>query len=679
VNRRDDENGVVVAGHRLRIFHPIGKASARAGSCNPQESIMRGPLSLLSLALISLAAAAPAQAADTLEAVVVTATRTPQPAEKTGDSISVITDSDLETQQIVSVADALEQTPGLEVVRNGGVGQTTTVSIRGAESGQTLVLVDGVRINDPSTVDDEAVLGDLLANNIDRIEILRGPQSTLYGSDAIGGVVNILTRRGGDMPFALRASAEGGSFDSYRMNAAANGTLSDVEYGAAANFYHSNGISAADSRNGNPETDGYTNLGLTANVRAKLSDAISLDLRSYYTNSRDDFDDNFIFIPPATFRVADSPVYGKDDLLAGYAGLNISLFGGRFSNRFAVIGSQSNRRTFDSPFYLPQHEDFFARGHAARLEYQGIVDVDDDNQITFGAESQRITLDTGTPGFPATRGHDRIDGAYAQAQSTLWRQLTLTGGIRFDHDQEFGGHTSLKLAAAWLLNGGTTVLRGNYGDGFKAPTLYELFSEFNNPNGLAPETAHGWEAGFDQALLDKRLRLSATYFDRRTRNLIEFFDCFSGISPICAVRPFGYYYNVGSTEAHGLEMEAAAHLTDALSLSTNLTDMSAVDLSTGNDLARRPQLLANLNATWTPEPGTSFGAGVGYVGRRFDDANNAVPLASHATANLFASHDLNDRLELYGRIENLFAARYEPVFGYGAPGRAFFGGLRASY
>jgi vitamin B12 transporter len=678
VNRRDDENGVVVAGPALRKFHHSSKALARAGSCKPQESIMRGHLSLLSLALVSFAVAAPAFATDTLEAVVVTATRTLQPAEKTGDSISVITDSDLEAQQIVSVADALQQTPGLEVVRNGGAGQTTTVSIRGAESGQTLVLVDGVRINDPSTVDDEAVLGDLLANNIDRIEILRGPQSTLYGSDAIGGVVNILTRRG-DTPFAIRASAEGGSFDSYRVNAAANGTLSDVEYGAAANFTHSNGISAADSRNGNPETDGYTNLGLTANVRAKLSDAISLDLRSYYTKSRDDFDDNFIFIPPSTFRVADSPVYGMDDLLAGYAGLNVSLFGGRFSNRFAVIGSDSNRRTFDSPFYLPQHEDFIARGHAARLEYQGIVDLDDDNQITFGAESQRITLDTGTPGFPATRGHDRIDGAYAQAQSTVWRQLTLTGGIRFDHDQQFGGHTSLKLAAAWLLNGGTTVLRGNYGDGFKAPTLYELFSEFNNPNGLAPETAHGWEAGVDQALLDKRVRLSVTYFDRRTRNLIEFFDCFSGISPICAVRPFGYYYNVGRTEAHGLEMEAAAQLTDVLSLSANLTDMSAVDLSTGNDLARRPQILANLNATWTPAPGTSLGAGLFYVGRRFDDANNAVPLASHAVANLFASHALNDHLELYGRIENLFAARYEPVFGYGAPGRAFFGGLRASY
>ena len=208
-----------------------------------------------------------ARAADAPEAIVVTATRTPEPVEKTGESVSVISAQEIQTQQIVAVTDVLQETPSVTAVRNGGLGQNTTASLRGAEAGQTLVLIDGVRINDPSTVDNEALLGDVLVNNIDRIEILRGPQSTLYGSDAIGGVVDILTRRGGDTPFSFRANAEGGSFDTYHVNAAADGTVSDVEYGAAANFLHSNGVSAADSRNGNPETDGYTNLGATENVR----------------------------------------------------------------------------------------------------------------------------------------------------------------------------------------------------------------------------------------------------------------------------------------------------------------------------------------------------------------------------------------------------------------------------
>lgn len=271
---------------------------------------MRTSSILIVGALLSLAAGPSPGLADDPETVVITATRTPEPIAKTGESISVISAEQLAQQQIVSVGDALQETPGVVVTRNGGIGQNATVSIRGAEVGQSLVLIDGVRINDESSVDNEALLGDLLVNNIARIEILRGPQSTLYGSDAIGGVVNIITQRGGDSTFALRTSAEGGSFNTYRMNAAANGTADSIEYGAAANFYHTNGTSAADSRNGNPESDGYTNLGLTESVRATLSDTVSVDLRSYYTNARDDFDDNFLFVPP--FTVADSQAYGRN-------------------------------------------------------------------------------------------------------------------------------------------------------------------------------------------------------------------------------------------------------------------------------------------------------------------------------------------------------------------------------
>ncbi len=244
--------------------------------------------------------------ADTIydpETVVVTATRTPQPVNVTGESVSVITGDDLQTQQIGVVTDALAETPGLTVNRNGGIGQTTSVSIRGAETGQTLVLIDGVRMNDPSSVDDQAILGDVLVNNIDRIEVLRGPQSTLYGSDAIGGVVNILTKRGGDAPFAVDASAEGGSFDTWHVNAAANGTAGDVDYGAAVNYLDTGGISAADARNGNSESDPYRNFGAAANTRVHLADNFSLDLRGYYTDTHTAFDG----FPPPNFAFQDDP------------------------------------------------------------------------------------------------------------------------------------------------------------------------------------------------------------------------------------------------------------------------------------------------------------------------------------------------------------------------------------
>lgn len=631
----------------------------------------------LSFALLALASAGASAA--TPETIVVSATRTAEPLARTGESISVISAADLAATQTLTVGDALAATPGLVAVHNGGVGQTTTIGLRGAGAGQTLVLIDGIRINDPSTTDGEALLGDLFVNAIDRIEVLRGPQSTLYGSDTIGGVVDILTKRGGASPFALSASAEGGSFDTYRLNAAASGTLDALDYGAAANYFHSNGISAADSRNGNNEADGTGNLGLTASTRYHLGDRFSLDLRAIYTNARTEFDDNYL--PPA-YQLADSPVYNRDTQFFGYAGANLDLLDGHWHNRIAYIDTLGRRTTYDSPYYLPLHEDYSYRGEAQRFEYQGIVDLTATDQITYGVETEERSLASNIAGYPDAAGHNRVTGYYAQAQSTLFSELTLTGGVRYDDDQEFGGHTSVKVAAAWTPNDGTTVLHANYGDGFKAPTLYELYSVYSNPLAkLKPETAHGWEAGINQNFFGGNLRASLTYFERRTRDQIDFFSCYFVTSAACALRSSvgGYYYNVGRSRSEGIEAEVHAKISDTLALSANLTDMHAVDLASGTDLARRPHLLANAEAQWTPLERWSFGAGLAYVGRRFDSAGGYAPLPDYTLVNLYASHRLDSHFELFARIENLFDHRYEPVAGYGAPGRAVYAGIRATY
>jgi vitamin B12 transporter len=599
------------------------------------------------------------------ETVVVSATRTPEPLEITGASVSVISADTIAARQTIVLSDALAATPGITAVRNGGAGQTTSILVRGAEAGQTLVLIDGIRLNDPSATTGFALMGDVLANGIDRVEVLRGPQSTLYGSDAIGGVVNILTNRGGDN--TLKLQAEGGSFDSMRLNAAANGTYAAFEFGAAANYYLTNSISAADARDGNTEADGYHHTGITGNVRWNASDAVSVDARVYYTTARDSYDG----YPPPNYSFADTHQYGDNELLALYGGINAAVWGGRVTNRLAVIHSDSDRTTYDTV------KDFYGKGGATRFEYQGGLKLNADNELTFGAEDQRTSLDTESQYDTApTKGADRIDSVYAQWQSGIVDNLTVTGGVRYDHDREFGDHTSFKVAAAYQLTG-TTTLRANIGDGFKAPSLYQLFSPYSNPvASLKPETATGWETGIDQRFGD--WRASVTYFERRTANQIDFFDCWGVTSTACSARAAqgGYYYNVDRSRAKGVEIELAGQIIDGLALAVNYTNLTDADLASGLQLARRPHDSANASLTWQALEDLNLGLSVDYIGSRFDDAGHATKLGESGHLNLFAAYRVTEDVELFGRLENLSDNKREPVAGYGAPGRAFFGGIR---
>jgi len=621
--------------------------------------------------------------ADPVETIVVSATRTEQPAERTGASLTVFDESDLKTQQIDILSDVLKEVPSLVVSRTGGTGQPTSVSIRGAEEGQTVTLIDGIRINDPSDVSEGTIFGDILANNISRVEILRGPQSTLYGSDAIGGVVDIISKRGGDAPFALRASVEGGSFGTLHGNVAANGTTGDVEYGAALNYFTTGGISSADSRFNVTDGDAYRNFGATFNARVHLSDTVSVDARGYYTLAHAQFDDNF---PPPNFLAAESNANNTNELKAGYLGLNTDLWGGKFRNRIALIATSSSRQFFDSAFDTI-HLNFDAFGEAVRLEYQGIVDFDPDTQLTFGAETQESSFrgDSFSSFSPeqTTIGRDRLTGYYAQAQETFFGQLTLTGGLRLDDDQEFGTHTSFKLNGAWQVPDWDTTLRANVGNGFKAPSLFQLFSANSNPlTALKPETATGWEAGVDKSLWAGDVRASLTWFERRTTNQIDFQNCFSASdAPGCPFRlaAFGYYVNLDRTRTSGAEAELVGKLDDTLSASLNLTEMWATNQLTGKYLARRPNTLASGVITWLPMPGTSIGASVTYQGKHFDDAANLTRLTSHTLVNLFGSYDLTQQWQLFGRIDNVFNDRTEEVLGYGVPGIGVFGGVRAAF
>jgi vitamin B12 transporter len=628
-------------------------------------------------------------AASDLGQVVITATRTAQPLDYTGTDMSVITGDDLQSAQRLILSDALAQLPGLSVTRQGGPGQTTSLFIRGADSGQSLVLIDGVRINDPSAPDGAPNLGDLLVSDIDRVEVLRGPQSTLYGSDAIGGVVNLITKRGGDSPLALRLDAEGGSYETTRYNGALNGTDGALEYGGAVNYYNTTGISAADVRNGNTEPDPYTNLAATGSVRFHMGESWSLDLRAIYLRSRVDFDG----YPPPDYVFMDDGEFGRNYFRAGYAALNGSWFSGHFTQRLALIGSDSDRRYYglwspDTNAFTPAQNSYY-QGDATRLEYQAVIRPGASNELTAGAETELTTLSTqyvgtfipASPGAvpPPDSGRDRLNGYYLQWQSTPFTPLTLTAGYRYDFDSQFGGHSSVKFNAAWRLFDGGTVLRANYGDGFKAPTLFEQLSP--DPYGrLEPERAAGWEAGVDQLLADRALRVSVTYFRRQDRDKITDQPCAPSVSPGCDSQGI-YYYNIDRAHSTGVESELAARAGKSFSLYVNYTNMRALDDQTGLELLLRPHVTVNAGLNWTASMTTTLNLNYSYVGARADTDPNTfgpVTLAADQTVNLAVTCAISHSLQLFGRIENLFNYYAEPDDGYGALGRAAYAGLRLS-
>jgi vitamin B12 transporter len=606
--------------------------------------------------------------------VVVSATRTPEPLDHIGSSVTVLDQAAIQDSQEISVSDLISQTPGVSYSRNGGYGTSTQLNIRGAESDQTVVVVDGVKLNDPAAAGGGFNFGDLLVGDISRIEVLRGAQSTLWGSQAIGGVVNITTAVP-TQPFEGSVEAEGGSLDTGSVKATIGGANDRVTWRLAGSSFTTEGVSAY--RFGT-ERDGDANSGLSGRTTIKLTDNLSLDLRSVYAFNRFEFD--------AT--TADKDYVGNTKELVTYAGLNLDLFGGRLKNRLSFGYTDTDHLQTDAAQAVTTTT-FDSAGANRDWQYQGVLALTDNWTATLGAESEDQRMRTRSPTAASPnpayfRGAADIDSVYAQVQGTLVKGLTLTAGVRNDDHSTFGDHTVGQAALAWSLNDGSTILRSSWGQGFKAPTLYELFSDNSNPN-LLPETANSWDAGVEQQLFNKRLLVQATYFHRDTRNQIAFVFCPNG-NPLCSAGPAsrqGYYANTTKTEAQGVELAATAQLTSNLTLEANYTWDDATNQTPGANfgkrLVRRPENAANawLTYAWPNKLKTSID--VRYDGDSFDQANNVYVLKAYTVVDLKVSYPLTNKIEIYGRVENAGNEDYETARNFGVLRRGVFAGVRARF
>ncbi|MEO8307843.1 MAG: TonB-dependent receptor [Pseudomonadota bacterium] len=595
-----------------------------------------------------------------------------------GSSVTVLNEPKIVESQAIVVADLLATTPGVNVTRNGGPGTQTSVRIRGAESDQTLVLIDGVQINDPSSTGGGFDFGNLLVGDIGRIEILRGPQSTLYGSQAMGGVVNIITREP-QGALAVNVEAELGSMSTRQLSAGVGEQFDRASFRLAGAYYDTDGVSSYDA---GTETDPFRNSTFTGKFGFAFTPDVSLDVRGYYADSKSHYDG----FPPPNYTFADEGDFGTTTTWIGYGGLNFALAGGALHNRIAYQYTDNDRGAYlhDGTNVIDLGQ---FKGKNNRVEYQGTWKINEAWQVVFGAQHEKSAMNSDSE---PQHVEASIDSIYMQLQAEVVTGLTLTAGDRYDDHDTFGSHNSVQVAAAWAIGTGT-MLRGSWGQGFKAPTLYQLYSPYANQD-LKPESSQGWDLGVEQKFMDNRAMVSAIYFDRTSTDLISFSNCPDDGNSICGApghSPFGYYSNTARARSKGFELQAMLQPLSELTLEANFTHMEATDESPGaategQRLLRRPDDAANLSLSYKWPVRLTTTLAVRYSGKSYDMNFDTFP-AERVTLDQFtlvdirAAYDITDKVSVSARVENLFDADYRAGYQYGTTGRAGYASVNYKF
>lgn len=591
------------------------------------------------------------------DVIVVTASGFEQPRSETGQAIDIVDRERLDQLQSATIGDALQTVPGVTVAARGGLGGQTSAFLRGGNSSQTLVLIDGVRINDLTSPNGAFDFGTLMTGNIGQVEVLRGPNSIIWGSQAIGGVVNIQSLAPAD-GFEGRFGAEYGAADTKRMNANIAGTSGQFEGSFGGSYVDAQGISALA---GGTERDGFENVAGNGRLKVNISNAFNLDLRGYYNDATVEYDSAFGIGANAL------PVT-RNRQFVGYIGANFVAFDGRMQNRIAYTRTDIRRLGTDPVLF--SFNNFIVRGNIDRAEYHIAFDVNDTLTLTAGLEYERTFASTSFEGAAADIARNHVTSGFSQIILRPVAGLTVTGGVRHDQYNDYGGQTTLGGNIAFTPNDGRTMLRATYGEGFRAPTLSEGQPPYGNPD-LRPETARNFDLGFEQQILNGKADFFATYFNRRSTDLIAFsFATFQS-------------ENIDRVKSTGVEAGFNLNPTDRLDIRASYTLVDAVNRSAGanfgNRLALRPQHSGSLTVDWQMPIGLSVGSSVLLIGDSFDDASNSVALDGYALVGLRASLPINDRLELYGRIDNIFDVQYTVVAGYNSFGRNAAVGVRAKF
>jgi len=633
----------------LSLFS-VSRFSGKFSVCGMARHACITVLTALMAGTLPAASAVAAEEPEDMPEIVVTASRIEEPRSDVTQDVTVITRKEIEENGSAFVADVLRSETGLAIVQNGGPGKHASIFLRGGSPSQVVIMIDGVKVKSATT--GSLNLAGILVDDIERIEIVRGAQSTLYGSEAMAGVVNIITRKGGGA-LKTAVSAEGGSDSTYRTTVSLSGGTDWLDYRLTGSYFSTDGISAAAS---GTEEDGYRNRAVSASVGIAPSERLSIRMNGRYYKDETDLDDyqwGVGMVDDLSYRQEGEhyllSLRGSLFLLDGYeqvltlSTVNDDLDSDDPDTSWNNWTVESNLKTADWQHNL----------------YLGNATIT--GGIEYRTESGKYTSSTDSY-------DEKIDNraAYLNGKIRMMdRTLVLNAGLRYDDHETAGSRTTYRVSASYLFTSAGLKLRSSYATGFRAPSLNELYYPNFGNTGLKPEKSRGYDIGLEQPLLGGRLTFSATYFKQKFDDLIQYdFATFTA-------------QNIGNAEIEGIELGLAMTPANGIEIGFDYTNMDATDLDTDTPLSRRPENKFSSSLRFGIGPVMLAGEYL-YVTKVYDSAVSRH-LGSYSLVNIRSSYRISRQFDIFARVDNLLDEEYEEAGGYGTPGRSFFGGIRAEF
>jgi len=595
-----------------------------------------------------------------------------------GSSVTVIDEAELAARQDQSVAEVLRSVPGVAVARTGPGGALTQVRLRGAEANHTLVLIDGVEANDP-TAEAGFDFAHLVASGIQRIEILRGPQSALWGSDALGGVVNIITRRGGGAPSGSVA-AEGGSHHSWGLRGNVGAGADGYDIYLFANHRHTGGVSASPI---GTEDDGYENTTVSLKGGLYPREDLDLNLVARYTRAESETDpQDFTFESPTYGLIVDADNLTEVERFYGRAEASYRLLDGAWEHTLGTALTDTENRFFDEGTRVNR-----SQGRKFKLDYQSAYFLDTaDAAHTFivAAEREKESFEQEGEGPDAPENQDRDIvnyGVVGEYRLALFDNVDLGAALRYDDNARFDDAVTYRLTGSYRFTDTGTRLHASLGRGVKNPTFTELFGFFpdnfiGNPD-LQPETSVGLDVGVEQVFWDGRALLDITYFRADLEDeIVTTFDNETFLSSVVN--------GEDDSQRQGVELSLQLNPRPDLDIRASYTYIDSDDPD-GEHEVRRPRHGASLALTYRfLDDRADVNLTVDYQGEREDLDFAAFPaqrvdLDSYTLVDLAASYRIAPRFRVFARVQNLLDEDYQEVLGYQTLDRTFYLGLEGSF